>query len=242
MIEESPSVTVTRLLLAEPPNFPALRDYVTKIGAQDNLFLDLDSIDALDTPGLAKLTRRILGLCVFGPLLCSLIFSLTRLKDAETRVYSIVGDIFGNFISDEFPNTTRDFLQCRLTDSAVGTPLRSLIEGLLRHMSERENVYDELPTLNELRPAHEKLQSYRVAKLKEQKEILEQADRQSVLGSLFSTVNLKYGRAVSTEIQGRLTEPTHLKQISYSIELPRSELRDPVAGILRRDRFLKAGK
>jgi hypothetical protein len=45
-----------------------------------------------------------------------------------------------------------------------------------------------------------------------------------------------------TEVQGRFTEPTPLKAISHSLELPRSELRDPVAGILRREGFLKDTK
>src|SRR6266545_2628154 len=159
MDEEPSSITVTRLLLAEPPDFPAMRDYITKIGAQSNLFLDLNLIEPLDAAGLSKLTRRILGICVFGPSLCSLTFSLTRLKDAETRVFSIVGDVFGNYISDEFPNTTREFLKQKLADSKEESTTRSLIEDLLRHMSEREKMYEELPTLNELRPAHEKLQS-----------------------------------------------------------------------------------
>lgn len=242
MNQESPSVTVTRLLLAEPPNYPELRDYITKISAKSDLLLDLNSIESLDATGLAKLTRRILGVCVFGPSLCSLIFSLTRLKDAETRVFSIVGDVFGNYISDEFPNTTREFLQQKMTGSVAGTPMRSLIEDLLRHISEREKLYDELPTLKELRPAHEKLQSYRIAVFKQQREVLEQAEKRSVIASLFSKVNLKYGKSVITRFQGKFTEPTHLKRISHSIELPRSELRDPVAGILRRDSFLKAAK
>lgn len=242
MNEESPDVTVTRMLLAEPPDFPALRAFITNVGARTDLGLDLEQIENLDAAGLAKVTRRVLGVCVFGPALCSLVFSLTQLKDAERRTFSIVGDVFGNHISDEFPNTTREFLQARLASTAESSSLWALIEDLLRHMQEREELYDELPKLQELRPAHEKLQSYRVAMLKQQREILERAEQRSVFASLFPKINLKYGRSVITEIQGKFTDPTHLKQLSHSIELPRSELRDPVAGILRRDAYWKAGK
>lgn len=242
MDEELPDVTVTRMFLAEPPDFSALRDFIISIGSRTSLGLDLKQIESLDAAGLAKVTRRILGVCVFGPPLCSLIFSLTRLKDAERRTFSIVGDVFGNHIGDEFPNTTREFLEASVAFSAEGSSLRALIEDLLRHMQEREKLYDELPGLQELRPPHEKLQSYRVAILKEKREILEHAEQQSVFASLFPKVNLKYGRSVITEIQGQFTVPTHLNHISHSIELPRSELRDPVAGILRRDAYLKAGK
>jgi len=242
MNEESPNVAVTRMLLAEPADFPAFRDFITSIGTRTNLDLDLQQIESLDAAGLVKVTRRILGVCVFGPSLCSLIFSLTRLKDAERRTFSIVGDVFGNHVSDEFPNTTREFLQASLASSGEGSSARALIEDLLRHMQEREKLYDELPKLQELRPAHEKLQSYRVAMMKQQREILEHAEQRSVIAALFPTINLKYGRSVITEIQGKFTDPAHLNQISHSIELPRSELRDPVAGKLRRDAYLKAGK
>jgi ribosomal protein L17 len=241
MDEESPDVTVTGMLLAEPPDFSALRDFIGRIGTRTNLALDLKQIDSLDAVGLA-VTRRILGVSVFGPSLCSLVFSLTRLTNAERRTFSIVGDVFGNYISDEFPNTTRDFLQASLASSAEGSSLRALLEDLLRHMQEREKLYDELPQLQELKPAHEKLQSYRVAMLKEQREILEHAEQQSVFASLFPKINLKYGRSVITEVQGQFTVPTHVNHISHSVEIPRSELRDPVAGILRRDAYLKAGK
>ena len=242
MSQESPDVTITRMLLAEPFDSLTTREFVTRIGSRTDLTLDLQQLEELNVVQLTKLVRRILGTIFFAPPLCSLIFTLTRVSKAEQRGFPVVADVFGNYLCDEFPNTTRDFLQAALRSAGARTPLYVLVKDLLKHLKERQRLYTELPTLRELEPAHEKLQSYRVAMLKENKKILEGAEKQSLFGSLFPKINLKYGRSVVSEVQGKFTDPTPLKAISHSIELPRSELRDPVAGMLLRSGFLKAAK
>ncbi len=242
MSNESPDVTITRMLLSEPFGAPATREFVNRLGSRTNLRLDLAQIEELDGARLAKLVRRILATCVFAPPLCSLVFSMTSLTNAEQRAFSLVGDVFGNYISDEFPNSTREFLQAALRNAAPNTPVQALLRKLIRHIKKRETLYTDLPTLKELTPAQDNLQSYRVAMLKENRKILDGAEKQSIFASLFPKINLKYGRSVVSEVRGKFTGPTHLKAISHSIELPRSELRDPVAGILRRNGFLKASK
>ena len=78
MSNESPDVTITRMLLSEPFDAPATREFVNRLGSRTNLKLDLAQIDELDGAQLAMFVRRILATCVFAPPLCSLLFSMTR--------------------------------------------------------------------------------------------------------------------------------------------------------------------
>lgn len=239
MPPQSSSHLVTEILLATPFDVQAAKEAISHHGARGELVLSLERIEQLSADALRKLADRILGVCVFAPPACSLIFSMLAVSDAEGRTYPFVGPIFGDYLSDEFPDTTLRFLELKAAEAAVNSPLRSFLDGLINHARERKRFYDELPKLKELIPAPEKRAALRIVKTKEQREIFAQAEEASIFALITTRVNLKYGRAMAMRRDGNFSESTLLNEHSFSIELPRSETRDPVMGVMRRGNFLR---
>lgn len=77
--------------------------------------------------------------------------------------------------------------------------------------------------------------------MKQQAAISEEADKRSVLASLFPRIPLKYGRSFFMEKDGEYTEPSELEEISHSVELPRGELIDPIGQQIKRLHWQSAG-
>jgi hypothetical protein len=68
------------------------------------------------------------------------------------------------------------------------------------------------------------------------------AAERSVFASIFTNVHLAQGRRFATHTAHGAPQIAEMQQASHSIELPSSELADPVGGMLRRAKTLSASR
>jgi hypothetical protein len=70
------------------------------------------------------------------------------------------------------------------------------------------------------------------------REILRVANERSIFAALSTKMNIAQGRRFVVRTEHGLTSISEMQQASHAIELPSSELADPVGGMLRRARRL----
>lgn len=125
--------------------------------------------------------------------------------------------------------------------SYIVEPEINVIQEALNRSDAYFEARQKLPRLNELKPSSRQTYLLRLAKLKQQNTMMEEAQRYSVLASILPTVKLKYGRAVSHEQDGAFTKPSKFASFSYDYELPQGEFIDPLGQAYQRFLWQKVG-
>ncbi len=157
----------------------------------------------------------------------------------------------------EFPNSdavciqTRELLDYHIDQLLVSTvdllassdssfqALDASVEAL-RKASEALRILDGLPQLRELGMTADMRLLHSSLKRNEHRDIHRRADEASVFRGVFREVRLKYANRPVIEVQGEEgTQEMAIPMFSheFSVELPLSELTDPVIGRFRRNRL-----
>lgn len=134
---------------------------------------------------------------------------------------------------DEFPRTTRRLL------SSVNSPFKSVAKAneVLMALEEQEAWLEALPTLREFTMTQEMRLTMSSLKRIESRAIHSHSKETSVLSQLFTTQHFKYANKTAVEfvVGNRIKETTlEMSHYSFSVELPLSELTDPMSGTARR--------
>ena len=125
--------------------------------------------------------------------------------------------------------------------SCIVEPELNIIQEALNRSDAYFEARQKLPRLKELEPSSQQTYLLRLAKLKQQTTMMEEAQRYSVLASILPTVKLKYGHAVSHEQDGAFTKPSKFASFSYDYELPQGEFIDPLGQAYQRFLWQKVG-
>lgn len=142
---------------------------------------------------------------------------------------------------DQFLVSTVDFLAS--SDSSFQA-LDASVETL-RKGNEALRILEGLPQLRELAMTADMRLLHSSLKRNEQREIHRRADEASVFRSAFHQVRLKYGSRPVVEVRSEEgTQEMAIPMFSheFSVELPLSELTDPLAGRARRNRLWRSSQ
>lgn len=199
-------------------------------------------LDGLAEQTVAYVLQRIMGhVALGGRLLAGLLLSALRREPCSPSLAEFVAAALGGHVLYNFPGEAGDYLRSRVESEDAP----ELEANVARAALERSETYYEsrkdLPAVKELQPPSQRVYLLRLAQNKRQAAAVEEADKHSVVMSLATRIPLKYGRGFFMEQGEDFTEPSGLGEISYSMEMPRGELIDPVGQEIRRMEWRSVG-
>lgn len=250
LVERHPEVlaaTVTRWFAsADNRLHRAARDVVHNthdVLSSEPPWLKLDErvLGSLEERAVADVVRRIMGLVVSSRPLAALLLSAVRRESCSPDFLGFVAGALGGYVLYNFPGEAGDYLRGRIESGDASDTERAVAQAALDFNEAYLKALDRLPRLKEFQPPSQRTYLLRLAQHKQQAAMMDTAEEHSVLLGLFSKLPLKYGRAFIMEREGEFTDPSELNTMSYSAELPRGELIDPIGQAVLRMGWQSAG-
>ena len=233
---------LTEWLLAEGVAFAAVRSLLARC-SQQRAHVALDPVVFGGAKPARKViaARRLLALTHNGPVLCQFIACLAETPSLQPDGLNFAAQMLNEAFA-EYPAATEEFLKSRTTTAERQAPFAPVYRGMYANVLRWRMVLRRLPRLNELRPTDAQLQALRAMRQRVNREIMRGATQKSVFASIFTNVHLAQGRRFTTHTAHGAPQIAEMQQASHSIELPSSELADPVGGMLRRAKTLSASR
>ncbi|KQR12858.1 MULTISPECIES: hypothetical protein [Xanthomonas] len=197
----------------------------------------VSALDALSAAGLLHLARRTLANVVCDHQRVSLVWSMIRTHDAETRVFTLVFEVMARFIGYDYPVATREHLEL-LVATGAGDAQTRLAQQILEAMRAYYDPLKGLPVVEELRPSSEQEIRFEKERGRLMNEALEEASKHSFFREVATSIPLKAGRSMFLMRDGEVGETTPMMSASHSVAVPRSEAIDKVGSDMQRRRFI----
>lgn len=236
------SKLLTEWLLAEGVAFAAVRSLLARCSQQRaQVALDPAVFGRATAARKVIAARRLLALTHNGPVLCKFIACLAETPSLQPDGLNFAAQMLNEAFA-EYPSATEEFLKSRTTVAGRRAPFAPVYRGMYANVLRWRMVLRRLPKLNELRPTDAQLQALRAMRQRVNREIMRGAAERSVFASIFTNVHLAQGRRFATHTAHGAPQIAEMQQAGHSIELPSSELADPVGGMLRRAKTLSASR
>jgi hypothetical protein len=236
-------LVLTRYLLRSSTSVLPLRELIQHAFLEPPLFVP-DPAQFRDATPEARLhaIHRLLAETVHGVALCQFIYRFGVEKDLQPWGSEVFKDVFINHIALEFPQTALEFLKERVQSLVPDSRVAGLIRQVLEPIQHWHTVLMSLPIPAELQPATEKVLAIQRHDAREQRRIQKEARAASVFASIATQLNVTQGRRVISRSAARAPTLIELKTFTHSLELPGSEISDPLAGLMRRLKYLETPK
>lgn len=190
--------------------------------------LSKEELDTLDEQTVVWVLYRLAGYIADARSLAAMLLSAIKREHHSPDITRLIVGLLSEYVLYNYPHETGDYLKLRMEDSDVTSEELNVIQEALNRSDAYFEARQKLPRLKELQPPSQRTYLLQLAKWKQQNAMMEETEQRSVLSSLFPTVKLKHGRAVSYERDGNFTEPYKLASFSYEYELPQGEFIDPL--------------
>jgi hypothetical protein len=229
---------LTEWLLAERISFSAIRSLISRCISQ-RAPASLDGATFASAPRHRKVAamRRLLSITHNGPALCDFIESLAETPVMQPDGLELAAHML-NEVSFEYPNATLQFLQPRTRPFARRESYADVYRGIYANTLRWRRVLNQLPKLNELMPTESQHHALRAMRQRFNRDVLRGASELSIFASLATKMHLAQGRRFASHRDHGVSQVAEMREASHSIELPASELADPVGGMLRRARAM----
>lgn len=185
--------------------------------------------------------RRLLALTHNGPVLCQFIACLAEDPSFQPDGLNLAAQMLNEAFA-EYPHATEKFLREHTRPAERRKPFALVYRSIYANVLRWRLVLRRLPHLAELRPTDAQLQALRAMRQRVNREIMRDATQKSVFASIVTNVHLAQGRRFATHTTHGTPQVADMQQASHWIELPSSELADPVGGMLRRAKALAASQ
>jgi len=207
-----------------------------EISGGKELSYETSQLDEMNASDIVFLVRRTLGYVFEEGLLHSLIWSLTKSKEAIDKTLSTVYEIFTTRLGYDYPGFTVKFIEEKLEKENLADEIQQMCNAIILSINNYHKALDSLPQLKELTPSHSKVRLFTKERQKQMHKASEAAQEKSVFAQFVTRIHLKAGRSSFSLRDNNYSEKMHLSSHSYSITLPRSEVIDPVGS--ERERFV----
>jgi len=244
LCEHMPDFTrlLTGWLLAPNATFSAIGSLLSRCTVgQVPADLNAEMFAAASPDRKVVAARRLLGLTHNGPVLCQFISVLAESPVLQPDGLNLAAHML-NEAFVEYPNATVEFLKERTRPAERSKPFSHVYRGVYANALRWRRVLAQLPRLNELRPTDSQLHALRAMQSRLNREILRGAKERSIFAALVTQMHIAQGRRFVVRTEHGLTSISEMKHASHAIELPSSELADPVGGMLRRAQRLRASR
>ncbi|MEO0933727.1 MAG: hypothetical protein AAFY21_08205, partial [Cyanobacteria bacterium J06641_2] len=203
--------------------------------------LSKEVLDTLDEQTVVCVLYRLAGYITDAPSLAALLLSAIKRETYSPDITKLIVGLLSEYVLYNYPRDAGEYLKSRMKKNDVTEIELNVIQEALNYSDAYFEARQKLPRLKELQPPSQRTYLLQLAKWKQQNAMMEETEQRSVLSSLFPTVKLKHGRAVSYERDGNFTEPYKLASFSYEYELPQGEFIDPLGQAYQRFLWQKVG-
>lgn len=184
-------------------------------------------LDTLEQGDLLFLARRMVGFVFSEDHLLSLTMSFLKTKDARLRTFGVLQSLFVDELGYDYPFSTIDALESAKA-AATEAESKTFFSSAIVAIRNRMNALDALPRLAELNPPPMLQRQFAKARFKQMNEIMEAAQKGSVIRQLVTEIPVKAGVGFFSFHDGAYTDSTQMKALSRSVSLPRRETLDSV--------------
>lgn len=236
------AVLLTEWLVGEGVTFAATRSLLSRCSVQPALAgLDADVFWAAPPPRRVVAARRLLALTHNGPVLCQFIADLAQTPALQPEGLAFAAQML-NEAFVEYPGATLDFLRERTKATGRAEPFAHVYRGVYANALRWRRVLKHLPPRKELRLTDGQAYALRAMKQRVNRDIMRAATQRSVFASLATNVHVAQGRRFTSHTAHSRPQVADMQLTSHSMELPSSELADPVGGMIRRVKQLGASR
>lgn len=225
---------LTAWLLRSDANFQAIESLLSRCTTQQApVGLDTSAFVATSTERRVKAARRLLALTHHGPTLCQFIASLAEMTALGPERFDLASQML-NEVFAEYPGATEEFLRAKVKVYPRSDPVAPVYRGVYANVLRWRRVLARLPVLKELRPTDSELHALRTMRRRMNRDILRGATEHSVFANIVTSVHVAQGRRFASHNRFGSPQVVEMRQASHSVELPSSELADPMRGLLQR--------
>jgi len=180
-----------------------------------------------------KAARRLLGLVGDGGVLCQFAADIARMVSLGDAGLELATQMF-NLLKDEFPHATEEFLKPLAASARRQERGATIFHGVYATVLAWKQHLERLPRRLELHIGDTDALALRSARIKQQAEIHRGAEAMSVFSSVMKKVHIAQGHRFTSHMKDGPMPISDMGRFSHSIELPSSELSDPMRGLLHR--------
>lgn len=233
---------LTEWLLAESTSLSAIRGLLSRCNTQQAP-TGLDGVIFAAAPTERKVAamRRLMAMTHNGPVLCLFIAALAETPAMQPQGLELATHMLNETFS-EYPDATVEFLRPRTRPAARHEPFSHVYRGVYANALKWHRVLSKLPKRNELRPTDSQRHALRAIRQRINRDIIRMAEKNSIFASLSTKMHVAQGRRFASHSDHGVPQVVQMQETSHSVELPSSELADPVGGMLRRARALAASR
>jgi len=180
-----------------------------------------------------KAVRRILGLLGDGVALCQFAADIARMVSLGDAGIELASQMF-NLLKDEYPRATEDFLKPLAASALRRERGAQVFRGVYAIVMTWKRHLERLPKRPELHIGDADAMAFKTARMKQQLEIHRGAEAMSVFASVMTKVHIAQGHRFTSHMQDGPSPISDMGHFSHAVELPSSELSDPMRGLLHR--------
>jgi hypothetical protein len=185
-----------------------------------------------------KAARRLLALTHHGPTLCHFSAIIAEMSMLGPERFNLSGQMLDNAFL-EYPGATEEFLKDKTSTLSPSAPEAQVYQSVYANVLKWRSVLEKLPNRKELRPSDAEFQVLRARKRRINREIMRVAAEQSIFASLCTNVHMAQGRKFASHTPFGAPQITQMAESSHMVELPSSELADPMRGQIERNNLLR---
>ncbi|MEM9272032.1 MAG: hypothetical protein AAGA80_03565, partial [Cyanobacteria bacterium P01_F01_bin.143] len=205
------------------------------------LSLMKEVLDTLDETNTIYVLLRIVGYVINTQSLCKLLLSALAKESITQEIIDLVTNLLVDYVLFNYPGEATEYLNKRRKIEKISTIECDVIDQALSKSKKYLDNRNQLPLLKEFQVPIQKTYLYRLARWKQQNEIREAGEAKSIFRFIMPERLFLYGKAVSSEQKGEITQPTPLIPMSTSYEIPQGELIDPIGQVLLRLHWKQIG-
>lgn len=194
---------------------------------------DRSILETMSVEDLVFIGRRLLGFVHSTNQLLSLSLSMVNVTPEHLRrIIPLLRTLIVDEIGYDYPSTTLKALEA-LIQTDISQEILEAANQWKTSLEDEIKETEELPRLNELKPSTHLQRQFVLARAKQMEKSREEAAEQSIFRQIATQIPLKAGKGCFSYHDGNFGNTNHLSSFSYSIELPRREVLDPVGYAIR---------
>lgn len=203
--------------------------------------LDVGRLASADAERRINVARRLLALTYDGPTLCGFIQIFAEETMLQPSGVGTAGEML-NYAHDEFPSAAHAFLKAKAHAAPKGSHFRAMYRSLYCNALIWRRELGRLPVAGELQAESRQAQALWAMQNRHNRDILRGARAQSIFASMSINLHIAQGQRVVSHQGMQTSAIVDLQSHSQTMELPNSEIADPVGGVLRRWKLLRNAK
>lgn len=230
---------LTNWLLRPDANFASLASLLSMCTcSRAPVVLDEATFAAQTPERRVKGARRLLALTHHGPTLCHFSELIAHMPMLGSERFNLSSQMLDNAFL-EYPAATEEFLKNKTSTLSPSAPEAQVFQGVYANVLQWRSVLEKLPNRKELRPSDAELQVLRARKRRINREIIRVAAEQSIFASMCTNVHMAQGRKFASHTPLGAPQITQMAESSHFVELPSSEIADPMRGQIERSNLLR---